>query len=224
MPKSKFAQIHLLADGSIRVGSGLALEFDAHEASYIRAAAGNLLAKAPVNPTGLTTLPGLRWLLTAEGAHLLIGRHGVVHRLNPRQVMKVFTGALVPAQLPAPAVAATAAENDLINRCNHLTSTENKVAALRAYVATEVHRLAQADRPSWKSRIKEFEKLENLLREVSAINSGSRALERIARCIEVAKILSEFDLGTATRPPRDDFLTFLRKQFIAALHGHGEGK
>lgn len=41
--------------------------------------------------------------------------------------------------LPLPLVPpATQAENDLVNFCNHLTSSDRKVAALRAYVASRI--------------------------------------------------------------------------------------
>lgn len=75
------------SNGSLVLGL---LEFDIAEASYIRAAAGNLLAACPVSPCGITAVGGARWLLEAEGGDIIITRHGVPKRLNPGQVMLAF--------------------------------------------------------------------------------------------------------------------------------------
>ena len=47
-----------------------------------------------------------------------------------------------------------------------------------------------------KSRCRDIENLRLLLREVGAINSGSHCLERIARCIALAKELEATDYRT----------------------------
>jgi hypothetical protein len=62
-----------------------------------------------------------------------------------------------------------------------------------------------------KSRRKELAILQELLREVSSINSGNYCLERIKSCIDMAEKLSRSSL----EKPRRSFMTFL----IAAAAG-----
>lgn len=82
----------LIVDGqSVKVGGPRSLlVFDLHEAAYIRAAAGNLLAGDPVNPVGITSVAGFRYLLKADGVDIVITRHGLSWLLSPSQVMQAF--------------------------------------------------------------------------------------------------------------------------------------
>jgi hypothetical protein len=62
-------------------------------------------------------------------------------------------------------------------------------------------------------RLAELENFERLLREVEIINSGSRCLERIGRCIELAHRLT--GVARPVLDPSPTFREFLRDLAIA---------
>ena len=64
--------------------------------------------------------------------------------------------------------------------------------------------------PGWTlDRRMEVQKLEKLLSELTTINHGSGAIERLQRCIALAEELRYSDLGSSKQPPRHSFVTFL---------------
>ena len=56
-----------------------------------------------------------------------------------------------------------------------------------------------------EDRVKEFEMLRELVREVQNINNASNIISRLARCIELAETLSKTDYRTS----RESFMSFL---------------